>query len=128
MLAVRPQRKPARSSRIRSLTLTTCCVVAFAFCSETAAADPTNPHANATPSLEAGDALGRAIFGSRARRAPAFPGQSADTDGGSPPRAAPARVDPTEWLVSWHQRRAAATPSARSSRAASGPTRLLDTP
>ncbi len=117
MLAVRPQRKPARSSRIRSLTLTTCCVVAFAFCSETAAADPTNPHANATPSLEAGDALGRAIFGSRARRAPAFPGQSADTAGSSPPRAAPARVNPTEWLVSWHERRAAeATPHASPAR------------
>ncbi len=105
MFAVRPQREPARNSRIRSLALTMCCVAAFAFCSETAAADPTTPQANATPSLEAGDALGRAIFGSRARRTPAFPGPSADTDRGSPPRAAPARVDPTQWLVSWHARR-----------------------
>ncbi len=111
MRAVRPQREPVRNSRIRSLALTTCYVVAIAFCPDTAAADPTDLHANATPSLEAGDALGRAIFGSRAQRAPAFPGPSADTDRGSPPRAAPARVDPTQWLVSWHARRSTETTS-----------------
>ena len=63
MRAVRPPREPVRNSRIRSLALTTCYVVAIAFCPDTAAADPTDLHANATPSLEAGDALGRAIFG-----------------------------------------------------------------
>ena len=121
MLAVRPQREPAQNSRIRSLAWTTCCVAAIAFCSETAAADPTNPHANATPSLEAGDALGRAIFGSRAQRAPTFPGPSADTDGGSPRQSAPARVDPTQWLSSWHARRGAEATSPASAARPEGP-------
>ncbi len=121
MPAVSAQREPARNSRLLSLALMTCCVVAFAFCSDTAAADPTNPHANAAPSLEAGDALGRAIFGARARRAPVFPGQSADTDGSSLTRPAPARIDPTEWLSSWHARRSAEATSHASPARAEGP-------
>ncbi len=121
MLAVRPQREPARNSRIRSLALTTCCIVSFACCSETTAADPTHPHAHATPSLEAGDALGRAVFGSRVRRAPALPGPSADTDGSSLTRPAPARIDPTEWLSSWHARRSAEATSHANPARAKGP-------